>query len=383
MTSDPKPARPVFREDHELFRETVRRFIRKEWAPRMAEWNRAGRVERELWWQAGREGILCPTVPERYGGGGGDFGHAAVVTEEIADAGVGGAAFGLHSDIAAPYIVRLGTEAQKRRWLPDVCAGRSVLAIAITEPDCGSDVKALRTTARRDGDEYVIDGSKTFITNGLLCDLVIVACKTDPAAGAKGVSLVVVEADRAGFQRGRALEKVGHHAQDTAELHFDGVRVPVANRLGAEGEGFRSMMQELPQERFLIALSAATRMERLLKDTVAYVKSRKAFDGTLWDFQNTRFKLADIQAEAMAMRAFVDALLQAHIARRLTAAEAAAAKLYTTETLWRAVDAMVQLHGGYGYMLEHPIARAFVDNRVLRIYGGSNEVMRELIARDL
>lgn len=383
MTFNPAPSRTVFREDHEMFREAVRRFIKKEWAPHMATWNQAGVVSRELWAKAGRKGLLCPTLPEIYGGGGGDFGHAAVVAEEIADAGVGGAAFGLHSDIVAPYILRLGTEEQKQRWLPGACAGESILAVAITEPACGSDVKALRTTARRDGDHYVINGSKTFITSGLLCDLVVVACKTDPTAGAKGISLIVVESGRTGFERGRRLEKVGQHAQDTSELHFDSVRVPVSNRLGEEGQGFGYLMQELPQERFLIAVSAAKRMERLLEDTLGYVKQRQAFEGTLWDFQNTRFKLADIKADAMATRSLVDSLLQAHMDRRITSSEAAAAKLFATEALWRSVDAMVQLHGGYGYMLEQPVARAFVDSRVLRIYGGSNEIMRELIARDL
>lgn len=372
-----------FREDHEHFRETVRRFIDKEWSPRMDEWLRAGTVDRAFWKAAGQAGILCPMLPCEYGGGGGDFGHAAVVQEEIARAGVGGAPIGLHSDVIAQYFARLGNDEQKKRWLPGICAGDLVLGVAITEPGCGSDVKAISTSAVRDGDSYLINGSKTFITNGSCADLFVVVCKTDPAAGAKGISLIVVESDRPGFQRGRRLEKVGMHAQDTAEIFFDNVRVPVGNRLGEEGKGFGYLMQELPQERFIIAVAAAARLEALLDHTLRYVKERQLFGRTLWDLQNTKFKLADVKAQAVAMRALVDHYLDEHMRRRLNSAEAAQAKLYCTEALWRCVDEMVQLHGGYGYMLDYPIARAFVDLRVQRIYGGSNEVMRDLIARDL
>ena len=375
--------RNVYREDHEQFRTTVRRFIEKEWAPHQEQWNHDGMVSREIWKKAGREGLLCVTLPTEYGGGGGDFGHSAVIVEEIARAGVGGASFGLHSDIVAPYINRLGTEEQKRKWLPGICAGEQILAVAITEPGGGSDVKAIRTTAVREGNEYVINGSKTFISNGFLSDLVVVVCKTDPAAGAKGVSLILVETNRDGFRRGRKLEKVGMHAQDTAELFFDNVRVPVDNRLGDEGKGFIYLMQELPQERFIIAVTAATMLERLLDQTLDYVKDRRAFGQTVWDFQNTKFKLADVKAQSVALRTMVDYYLSEHMRRRLTAEEAAIAKLYSTETLWKCIDEMVQLHGGYGYMLEYPIARAFVDMRVARVYGGSNEVMRDLIARKL
>jgi acyl-CoA dehydrogenase len=372
-----------FREDHEHFRETVRRFIEKEWSPRMDEWLRAGTVDRAFWKAAGQAGILCPMLPSEYGGGGGDFGHAAVVQEEIARAGVGGAPIGLHSDVIAPYFARLGNDEQKKLWLPGICTGALVLGVAITEPGCGSDVKAINTSAVRDGDSYLINGSKTFITNGSCADLFVVVCKTDPAAGAKGISLIVVESDRPGFQRGRRLEKVGMHAQDTAEIFFDNVRVPVGNRLGEEGKGFGYLMQELPQERFIIAVAAAARLEALLDHTLRYVKERQLFGRTLWDLQNTKFKLADVKAQAVAMRALVDHYLDEHMRRRLNSAEAAQAKLYCTEALWRCVDEMVQLHGGYGYMLDYPIARAFVDLRVQRIYGGSNEVMRDLIARDL
>jgi acyl-CoA dehydrogenase len=375
--------RTVFREDHETFRTTVRRFLDRECRPRQVQWDEAGRVDRETWLKAGREGLLCVTLPEEFGGGGGDFGHAAVLCEEVARSGIGGLGFGMHSDIIAPYILRVGNDEQKRRWLPGACSGETILAIAMTEPGTGSDLKAVRTTAVRDGDHYVVNGSKTFISNGLTADLVIVVCKTDPAAGAKGITLIAVEADRAGSRRGRKLDKVGQYAQDTAELFFDDVRVPVGNRLGEEGKGFAYLMGELPQERFSIAIGAAARLERALEDTLAYVKQRKAFDQTVWDFQNTKFKLADIKAQATAVRTLVDHYLGEHMRRRLTLEEAAIAKLVATESLGRALDEMVQLHGGYGYMLEYPVARDFVDARVTRIYGGTSEVMRELISRKL
>ncbi|HEY1090219.1 MAG TPA: acyl-CoA dehydrogenase family protein [Burkholderiaceae bacterium] len=375
--------RSVFREDHEMLRPSAQRFFERECAPRQAAWDAAGCVDRETWRKAGREGLLCTAVPTEYGGGGGDFGHAAVILEEMHRAGISGAGFSLHSDIIAPYIVRLGTEAQKQRWLPGVCAGETILAVAITEPGGGSDVKAARTTAQRDGDDYVITGSKTFISNGMTADMVMVVCKTDPAAGAKGVSLIMVETDRPGFRRGRKLQKVGQPAADTAELFFDEVRVPVANRLGEENKGFAYLMQELPQERLIIALYAAVALERTLDLTLQYVKDRRAFGQTVWDFQNTKFKLADAKAQAIAVRTMVDYYLSEHLRRKLTVQEAAIAKLYSTETLWKCLDDMVQLHGGYGYMLEQPIARAFTDYRVSRVVGGANEVMRELIARQL
>ncbi len=375
--------RNVFREDHEMFRTTARRFFERECVPRQAAWDAAGQVDRETWLKAGREGLLGITLPVEYGGGGGDFGHSAVFNEEFARAGVSGAYFSMHSDVIAPYIARCGNEEQKQRWLPGACSGEIILAIAMTEPGTGSDLKAVRTTAVRDGDDYVINGSKTFISNGLTADLVIVVCKTDPEAGARGISLIAVEATRAGFQCGRKLAKVGQAAADTAELFFDNLRVPVGNRLGEEGQGYAYLMGELPQERFTIAVSAAARLEVCLEQTLDYVKSRKAFNQTVWDFQNTRFKLADIKAQAVAARLMVDHYLAEHMRRRLTLEEAAIAKLFTTETLWKCLDDMVQLHGGYGYMLEYPIARAFVDMRVNRIYGGTSEVMRELIARKL
>ncbi len=375
--------RTVFRDDHEMFRTTVRRFLERECVPHQAAWDKAGCVDRETWLKAGREGLLGITLPTEYGGGGGDFGHSVVFNEEVARSGVSGLGFTVHSDIIAPYIARVGNEAQKRKWIPDTCSGKSILAIAMTEPGTGSDLKAVRTTAVRDGDDYVINGSKTFISNGLSADLIIVVCKTDPTAGARGISLIMVEADRAGFRRGRKLEKIGQYAQDTAELFFDDVRVPVENLLGEEGKGYAYLMGELPQERLSIAAAAAARLEVSLEQTLAYVKDRKAFDQTVWDFQNTRFKLADIKAQAIAVRLMIDHYLGEHMRRRLTLEESAVAKLFATEALGKALDDMVQLHGGYGYMLEYPVARSFVDMRVTRIYGGTSEVMREIISRKL
>jgi len=376
--------RKVFREDHEMFRATVRRFLEKECAPNMTAWREAGRVDREVWRKAGQEGLLCPMLPTEYGGGGGDFGHSAVMAEEMARLGITGVSFSMHSDIIAPYIFRLGTEEQKRKWLPRAASGDTMLAIAMTEPGTGSDLKNVRTTARREGDEYVINGAKTFISNGLQCDLVIVVCKTDPnATGSKAMSLILVEADRPGFRRGRKLEKAGQHAADTAELFFDDVRVPIDNLLGGEGKGMYALMEELPQERLCIAVGAAAILETNLEHTIRYVKDRKAFGNTVWDFQNTKFKLADIKAQAVAVRTLIDYYLSEHMRRRLTLEEAAIAKLFATETLGTALDTMVQLHGGYGYMLEYPVSRAFVDSRVNRIFGGTSEIQRELISRKL
>ena len=375
--------RSVYREDHEMFRATARRFFETECAPRQAAWDKAGQVERDIWLKAGREGLLCVTVPEEYGGGGGDFGHAAVLAEEYHRSSVSGPSFSVHSDITAPYIVRLGTEEQKHRWLPEICRGEKILAIAMTEPGTGSDLKSIRTTAVRDGDDFVINGSKTFISNGLTADLIVVVCKTNPSAGAKGVSLIMVEADREGFRRGRKLEKVGQHAADTAEMFFDNVRVPASNLIGVENSGFIHLMEELPQERLIIGVYCAARLERQLELTLQYVKDRKAFGQAVWDFQNTKFKLADIKAQAIAVRTMIDYYIGQHMARKLTLQEAAIAKLFATETMWKCLDEMVQLHGGYGYMLEYPIARSFVDMRVTRIFGGTSEVLRELISRKL
>lgn len=375
--------RTVFREDHEMLRTTVRRFLERECKPRQADWDREGRVDRETWLKAGREGLLCTALSPEWGGAGGDFGHAAVIVEEIARSGVGGLGFGLHSDVVAPYIERLGSEELKRRWLPGCASGEVILAIAMSEPGAGSDLKAIRTTARREGDEYVINGTKTFISNGLNCDLVVVVAKTDPALGAKGVSLILVEADRAGFRKGRKLEKMGQEAADTAELFFEDVRVPVSNILGEENKGFGYLMQELAQERFVIAVGAASKLEAMLDETIRYTKERIVFGKPLFDFQNTRFKLAEIKTRTTAVRMMVDQYLAEHLKRRLTVEEGAIAKLYATEELGRALDELLQLYGGYGYMMEYPICRAFIDSRVNRIYGGTSEVMKELISRNL
>lgn len=375
--------RTVFREDHDMLRQTVRRFLARECLPRQAQWDRDGVVDRETWLKAGREGLLCTALDPAWGGGGGDFGHSAVIVEEIARSGVGGLGFGLHSDVVAPYIARLGTPEQKQRWLPACARGESILAVAMSEPGAGSDLKAIRTTARREGDHYVINGAKTFISNGLNCDLVVVVAKTQPELGAKGVSLLMVEDGTPGFRKGRKLEKMGQEAADTAELFFEDVRVPVDHLLGEENKGFSYLMQELAQERFIIALGAAAKMEAMFAETVCYVKERVVFGKPLIDFQNTRFKLAEIKARTTAVRLMVDQYLAEHLRRKLTIEEAAIAKLHSTEELGRALDELLQLYGGYGYMMDYPIARAFVDSRVTRIYGGTSEVMKELISRNL
>ena len=375
--------RTVYREDHEAFRETARRFIERECKPRQAEWDKAGRVDRETWLKAGREGLLCPAMAEEWGGGGGDFGHCAVFIEEWARSGVSGPAFSLHSDIVAPYIERNGTPEQKAKWLPRAARGETLLAIAMSEPGAGSDLKAIRTTAVRDGDDYVINGSKTFISSGLNCDLVVVVAKTQPELGAKGTSLILVEADRPGFRKGRKLDKMGQAAADTAELFFEDLRVPVSNLLGEEGKGFKYLMTELAQERFVIAVGAVAKLEAMLDETIKYTKERQVYGNPVFEFQNTKFKLADIKARCTAMRMMVDTYLAEHMRRKLTLEEAAIAKLYCTEELGKSLDELLQLYGGYGYMMEYPICRAYIDSRVNRIYGGTSEVMRDLISRGL
>lgn len=379
--------RTVFREDHEMLRSTISRFIERECTPRQAQWDADGQVDRETWLKAGREGLLCCALDPQWGGGGGDFGHSAVMVEEIARSGISGPGFYLHSDIIAPYIQRLGTEEQKEKWLPKCASGEVILAIAMSEPGAGSDLKAIRTTAKRvvgkEGDEYLINGAKTFISNGINCDLVVLVAKTEPELGAKGVSLILVEADRAGFRKGRKLEKMGQVAADTAELFFDDVRVPCTNLLGEENKGFSYLMQELAQERFIIAIGAAAKLEAMLAETIRYTKERVVFGKFLFDFQNTRFKLAEIKTRTTAVRMMVDQYLREHLHRRLTVEEGAIAKLFATEELGKSLDELLQLYGGYGYMMEYPITRAFVDSRVTRIYGGTSEVMKELISRGL
>ena len=369
-------------EEHRMLQDAARRYIADKWVPRAAEFRAAGKLGPEVWREAAANGLLCVSTPEAYGGGGGDFGHEAVILLEQARANISGWGGGLHSAIVAPYILHHGTDEQKQRWLPRMATAEFITAIAMTEPGTGSDLQAVRTTAKRDGDEYVINGAKTFITNGQNANLIAVVCRTGDA-GAKGISLVFVETDKApGFRRGRHLDKVGMHAQDTSELFFDDVRVPAENLLGMkEGQGFFQLMQELPQERLIIAVSGIGAMERALEETLNYTKERKAFGKTVWDFQNTRFKLAEVQSTVLAARAFVDACMVAHLKGQLDPARAALAKSWVSEQQCKVMDECLQLFGGYGYMMEYPIAELFVDARVQRIYGGTNEIMKELAAR--
>lgn len=376
-------ARSIFTDEHEMFREQVRRFVEKEVTPHHDQWERDGVVSRELWQAAGAAGLLCCEVPEEYGGPGGDFLHSAIVVEELARAGTTGPAFYLHSDIVAPYLMAYGSEDQKKHWLPKMVSGETILAVAMTEPGAGSDLQGMQTRAVRDGNHFVINGQKVFISNGQLADLVVLACKTDPDAGAKGISLILVERERDGFTRGRNLEKIGYHAQDTSELFFENVRVPITNLLGEENRGFIQLMEQLPQERLLIALRCATMIEAALDWTLEYTRARKAFGRTIFDFQNTRFKLAEVKTRALATRAFTDQCLELHVRGELDTATASAAKLFTTEQLSWVLDECLQLHGGYGYMREYPIARAWTDARMSRIAGGSSEIMKEIISRAL
>ena len=375
--------RTLFSEEHEMFRETTRRFIEKEVVPHHAQWEEDGIVDRDLWRKAGEQGLLCCTVPEEYGGPGGDFLHSAIVNEEMARVGASGPAFALHSDIIVPYLQAYGSEDQKREWLPKVVSGETVMAIGMTEPTAGSDLQGIKTRADRDGNHFVINGQKVFISNGTIADLYILACKTDPSEGAKGISLILVEGDREGFKRGRNLEKIGCKAQDTSELFFEDVRVPITNLLGQEGRGFAQLMQQLSQERLVVAIRCATGIEAALDETLRYTTERKAFGKRLADFQNTRFKLAEVKTDALVTRAFVDQCLALHVKGDLSPEAAAAAKLHATEILNKVVDECLQLHGGYGYMWEYPIARAWADARMSRIAGGSSEIMKEIISRDL
>ena len=375
--------RTIYSEEHEVFRQSVRHFCETEIAPHHDQWERDGVVSREVWLKAGEQGLLCCSVPEEYGGPGGDFLMSAVCVEELARIGATGPAFPLHSEIVAPYIVSYGTEEQKREWLPRMVRGEVLGAIAMSEPAAGSDLQGIKTTAVRDGDEFVINGQKVFITNGQLADLVIVVAKTNPDTGAKGTSLFLVEREREGFERGRNLEKIGYKAQDTSELFFDDVRVPVTNLLGGENHGFIQLIEQLPQERLLVAMRAATVIEFALEWTVTYTTERKAFGRPVASFQNTRFKLAEIKAKAAMMRVFVDRCMELHVAGKLDATDAAIAKLQSTEMMCDVLDECLQLHGGYGYMWEYPIARAWADARMARIAGGTSEIMKEIIGRSL
>ncbi len=375
--------RKIYNEDHQLFRDQVRRFIEREITPYHAQWEKDGIVPRSAWAKAGEAGLLCSTMPEEYGGAGADRYYSAILIEEFSRAGASGPGFSLHSDIVAPYILTYGTEEQKRTWLPKMAKGEIIGAIAMTEPGTGSDLQGVKTTAVRHGDELVINGQKTFITNGQNADLVILVTKTDPAAGAKGTTLVLVEATRKGFTKGRNLEKLGLKAQDTSELFFDDVRVPVANILGQEGKGFYLLMQELAWERLQIAIGAMAVCEAALEQTVEYTKQRKAFGKSIADFQTTRFKLAELKTEIQVGRVFTDHCIELVVKRELDVATAAMAKYWCSDLQGRVVDECLQLHGGYGFMWEYPIARFYADARVQRIYGGTNEIMKELISRTL
>ncbi len=374
--------------EHRMLQDVARRFLAERWVPHEATYRAAGRMPRSCWREAGEHGLLCLAMPEALGGGGGDFGHEAVLLLEQMRANLSGWGGGLHSGIVAPYVLHHGTPEQQQRWLPRMARGELIGAIAMTEPGTGSDLQAVRTHARRDGDHYVVSGSKTFITNGLNANLVVLVCKTDPAAGAKGVSLLVIEVEDAegqllpGFSRGAKLDKIGLQAQDTCELFFDELRVPADALLGGmPGQGFGQLMQELPQERLIIALQGLGAMERALADTVAYAKQRTAFGKTLWDFQNTRFKLAEVQATVLAASSLVDAAMVAHLKGQLSVEHAALTKAWVSEQQGRVMDECLQLFGGYGYMTDTPIAQMFVDARVQRIYGGTNEIMKELASR--
>lgn len=376
------PAREVYSDDHALFRDQVRKVFAKELLPHLDRFEEDGLVSRDFWRACGEAGLLCPTVPPAYGGLGLDFGYNAVVGEELAYTG-SAAGITLQSDIVADYLVAYGSEEQKQKWLPKMVSGEVITAIAMTEPGAGSDLQGVRTTARRDGNHYVINGSKTYITNGQNADLIIVVAKTDPDKGAKGTSLILVETDREGFKRGRNLDKIGQNSADTSELFFQDVRVPITNCLGDENMGFIYLMSQLPQERLSIAIAAQASAQKAFDITVDYVKDRKAFGKAIFDFQNTRFVLADLKTKLQVGWAHLDACLAKHMKGNLNAFEGAAAKLWHTELQWEMVDACLQLHGGAGYMNEYPIARLWRDARVQRIYGGTSEIMKEMVSRSL
>jgi acyl-CoA dehydrogenase len=372
-------------DDVEAFRDLAHTFLAKECAPHEERWAEQQHVDRGIWNQAGEIGLLCPSIPSEYGGGGGSFALEAAMAEEQARTLAPSLGTAVHSTIVAHYVNSYGTEDQKRRWLPRLASGELVGAVAMTEPGTGSDLQSVRTTAVRDGDHYVVDGAKTFITNGHLANFVVVVAKTDPGDRARGISLIGVETDGLeGFSRGRILKKIGQHGQDTAELFFDGVRVPTADLLGdAEGRGFVQLMQQLPQERLIIAVAAVAAIEVSIEHTLRYTKEREAFGRTVFSFQNSRFALADMATVATVARAFVDDCVVKHLAGELDVPTASMAKLWTTQMQCDVADGCLQLFGGYGYMQEYPISRMWVDARVQRIYGGSNEIMKEIISRFL
>lgn len=376
-------ARSIFDEEHNIFRESVSRFYQEHIMPNHAQWEKEGQISREAWLEAGRQGLLCMPIPEEYGGAGADKLYSIIMMEEQAKAGASGPGFGLHSEIVGPYILHYGTEEQKKKYLPKMASGEMIGAIAMTEPGTGSDLQGVKTRAVKDGDDYIINGSKTFITNGYMSDLVIVVAKTDPDAGAKGTTLFLVEAGTKGFEKGRNLDKLGLKAQDTAELFFDDVRVPASSMLGGEGEGFICLMKELAWERLQIAIGATATMEAVLEDTINYTKERSAFGKNIIQFQNSKFKLAEAKTEIQIARVFVDKCIEELLKGELDVPTAAMAKYWCSDLENKVVDECLQLHGGYGYMWEYRVARAYADARVQRIYGGTNEIMKELISRTL
>jgi acyl-CoA dehydrogenase len=375
--------RTLFTPDHDIFRDSVRRFVAAELTPHHAAWEIEKRVPREVWRKAGAAGLLCCNLPPEYGGPGADWLYNVVVIEELAYAGITGPGFAVHSEMVAPYILTWGSEEVKKKWLPKMVEGEAIGAIGMTEPSAGSDLKALRTRAERDGDEYLINGQKTYISNGQNCDFVLLACKTDPSAGARGVSIILTETNREGFQRGRNLEKIGMKAQDTSELFFSNVRVPVGNRLGEEGRGFNMLMTKLAQERLTQAVRSICVAEATIASTVTYTRERKAFGGTIADFQNTQFVMAQLSAETTALRVFTDWCIARHLEGELSPVDAAKVKLLVTDLHCKVVDQCLQFFGGYGYMSEYPVARAYIDARITRIAGGAAEVMKQIIGRDL
>ncbi len=377
--------RTLFSEEHDAFRKSFRQFCEREIVPHQQKWREQGQVDREIWRKAGAQGFLCTWMDEKYGGAGGDFLYATVLMEELARIYESGFAMGLHSDIIVPYIYSFGNEAQKQKWLPGCASGEIVTALGMTEPGTGSDLAALATTAVKDGDEYVINGSKTFISNGQLCDIVVLAAKTDPNPenAHRGISLFVVEANRKGFIKGKRLHKMGMASQDTSELFFEDCRVPAANLLGVEGGGFMMMMQKLQQERLCVAIGAVAGAEQVLNDTIAYTKERKAFGKPISKFQNTQFKLVESLAKVEVGRAYIDQVVKGHVAGKSLVKECSIAKFWSTDMAQEVIDTCLQFFGGYGYMLEYPVTRAFMDARVQRIYAGTNEIMKVIVAKQL
>ncbi len=375
--------RSLFSPEHDMWRETVRRFVEKEIVPYHAQWEKDGIVPRELWLKAGEAGLLCCTVPEEYGGLGLDYLFDVVVFEELWRAGASGPGFLIHTDLVATYIKSFGTEEQKHQWLPKMVSGEAIGSLGMTEPHAGSDLKAIRTRAEKDGDDFVVNGQKVFISNGQMCDVLVLATKTDSSAGAKGVTLFLVDTSLPGFQRGQNLEKLGMKAQDTSELFFDNLRIPSSAMLGGEGEGFKLMMTKLSQERLAQAVRSATVIETMIEWTVDYTSERRAFDQTIADFQNTQFVLADLKARSVMARVFTDRCIELFMEGKLDPVDAAMAKMTTSELHCETADKCLQLFGGWGYMWEYPITRAYADARIVKIAGGSIEIMKTIIAREM